>query len=80
MKLEHFDDNPRLCLYADRAIKTCEEIRYDYGDDEMNIFWREPVNILSELVCELKYHLFVAVIYLLCLHLSDKEKDPSAKN
>lgn len=80
MKLEYFDDIPRLCLYADRTINTDEEIRHDYGDNEMNLSWREPVNILIGHVCELKCHLFIVVVYLLLLHLSDKEKKTSAKN
>ncbi|CAG2216812.1 unnamed protein product [Mytilus edulis] len=44
MKLEYFDDIPRLCLYADRTINTDEEIRHDYGDNEMNLSWREPAS------------------------------------
>ncbi|KAL3870842.1 hypothetical protein ACJMK2_038879, partial [Sinanodonta woodiana] len=43
MKLENFQGYPRLCLYSTRDIVLGEEIRYDYGDQSTNMFWREQL-------------------------------------
>ncbi|XP_033739300.1 uncharacterized protein LOC117326688 [Pecten maximus] len=45
MVLETFNDHPYLCLYASRDIFTGEEIRYDYG--VQNLPWRHNVNVIS---------------------------------
>lgn len=48
MKLMNFKNYPRLCLFATREIQKGEELRYDYGDDPFNLFWRHQVdNLLS---------------------------------
>lgn len=43
MKLMNFKNYPRLCLFATREIQKGEELRYDYGDDPINLFWRHQV-------------------------------------
>lgn len=41
MKLEVFNNQPKLCLYASRDIEIGEELRYDYG--EKNLPWRKVI-------------------------------------
>ncbi|WAR06263.1 hypothetical protein MAR_021632, partial [Mya arenaria] len=31
---------PHICLFASKTIHIGDEIRYDYGDDSGNLFWR----------------------------------------
>ena len=34
---------PHLCFFARKNIKCGDELRYNYGDDEKNLFWRKSV-------------------------------------
>jgi SET domain-containing protein len=43
MKIIVCNGYPRLCLFALRDIDAGEELRYDYGDDPANLFWRHQV-------------------------------------
>lgn len=45
MKMKVFNNYPRLCLFALRAIKAGDEIRYDYGEDEKSLVWRKKVSL-----------------------------------
>ncbi|KAJ8311178.1 hypothetical protein KUTeg_011279 [Tegillarca granosa] len=40
MKMEQFNGYVRLCLYAKRDLIKGEEVRYDYGDNDHNLYWR----------------------------------------
>ncbi|XP_056014856.1 N-lysine methyltransferase KMT5A-A-like [Ostrea edulis] len=50
MKLLTVENNPRLCLSANRNIERGEELRYDYG--ETNLPWRQ--------VCD---KLFISIVF-----------------
>jgi len=43
MKLVLIEGYPRLCLFATCDITEGVEIRYDYGDDDENLYWRHKV-------------------------------------
>jgi len=34
-----------LCLFATKEIKEGEELRYDYGDDPNEMWWRKNVSV-----------------------------------
>lgn len=40
MKLISVDGQARLCLFAVQPIEAGEELCYDYGDKEDNLWWR----------------------------------------
>jgi SET domain. len=44
MKKVFLDGQPMLVLKAKRDIEVHEEIRYNYGDKENKMFWRENVS------------------------------------
>ena len=44
MKRVVIKHQPRLALYASRDIESGEEVAYDYGDDEGNLWWRRMEN------------------------------------
>lgn len=44
MKLKVFNNYPRLCLFALQDIHIGEEIRYDYGDE--NVPWRQHFHVI----------------------------------
>lgn len=44
MKLKVFNNYPRLCLFALQDINIGEEIRYDYGDE--NVPWRQDSHVI----------------------------------
>ena len=41
---------PRLCLFAQTAIEIGDELSYDYGDTEKNLWWRKKVCML-QVIC-----------------------------
>jgi len=43
MKLKVFGAVERLCLFAKKDIAIGEEIMYNYGDKEGNLWWRKKV-------------------------------------
>lgn len=45
-KMLVFNYQPHICLFATRDIKAGEEIRYDYGDESGNLFWRHQMKNL----------------------------------
>lgn len=50
MKLIVCNKQPRLCLFAKRNIAKNEELRYDYGDEESKLLWRNKVLFLVNLI------------------------------
>lgn len=43
MELLQVEGCTRLCLFASRDIQAGEEILYDYGDKNKNLWWRAKV-------------------------------------
>jgi SET domain-containing protein len=41
------NNRPHLALFATRDINPGEELQYDYGDDEHNVWWRNEVWSIS---------------------------------
>lgn len=44
MKKKVFQNRPYLCLYASKDIPYGIELRYDYGDNDENLWWRHNVS------------------------------------
>lgn len=47
MELLQVEGRTRLCLFASKDIQAGDEILYDYGDKNKNLWWRAKVNNIS---------------------------------
>jgi len=43
MKRVMVDGRPHLCLFATTNIPIAEELRFNYGDDNNRLYWRQKV-------------------------------------
>ena len=47
MVLHVYNGEPNLCLVALKDILPEEELRYDYGEKNKKLFWRQQVRIIT---------------------------------
>ncbi|XP_052803821.1 N-lysine methyltransferase KMT5A-A-like [Mya arenaria] len=62
-KLLFFEGVPHICLFASKTIHIGDEIRYDYGDDSGNLFWRNQ--LLSTMTIQMVLMMMMMILLML---------------